>query len=89
MELTVRVHLDGAMTARRAADIAERMKRYEARFEHVKELDEGTSLFRDVARHLLREGQAGECCCFMADCAARLLGNRAGRLIEGMRRAKR
>ena len=31
MELTVRVHLDGAMTARRAADIAERMKRYEAR----------------------------------------------------------
>ena len=65
------------------------MKRYEARFEHVKELDEGTSLFRDVARHLLREGQAGECCCFMADCAARLLGNRAGRMIEGMRRAKR
>ena len=31
MELTVRVHLDGAMTARRAADIAERMKRFESR----------------------------------------------------------
>lgn len=31
MELTVRVHLDGAMTARRAADIAERMKRFDAR----------------------------------------------------------
>lgn len=31
MELTVRVHLDGAMTARRAADIAERMKKFESR----------------------------------------------------------
>ena len=31
MELTVRVHLDGAMTARRAADIAERMKKFASR----------------------------------------------------------
>ena len=31
MELTVRAHLDSMMTARRAADIAERMKRFDAR----------------------------------------------------------
>ena len=31
MELTIRVQLGGTLTTRRAADIAERMKRYEAR----------------------------------------------------------
>ena len=31
MELTIHVRLSGALTTRRAADIAERMKRYEAR----------------------------------------------------------
>lgn len=31
MELTVWAHLDSMMTARRAADIAERMKRFDAR----------------------------------------------------------
>ena len=31
MELTIRVRLGGTLTTRRAADIAERMKRYEAR----------------------------------------------------------
>ena len=31
MELTIRVLLGGTLTTRRAADIAERMKRYEAR----------------------------------------------------------
>ena len=31
MELAVRAHLDSMMTARRAADIAERMKRFESR----------------------------------------------------------
>ncbi|MCI7736947.1 MAG: glycosyltransferase [Clostridiales bacterium] len=74
---------------RRNLLIGRTMKRYEARFEHVRELGEGVALFQDVALQLLGEGQIGECCCFMADCAVRLLGNRAGRLIEGMRRAKR
>lgn len=67
---------------RRNLLIGRTMKRYEARFEHAKELGEGVALFRDVERQLLSEGQIGECCCFMADCAARLLGNRAGRMIE-------
>ena len=31
MELTIRVQLGGALTTRRAADIAERIKRFEAR----------------------------------------------------------
>ena len=31
MELTIHVHLSGALTTRRAADIAEKMKRFEAR----------------------------------------------------------
>ena len=74
---------------RRNLLIGRTMKRYEARFEYAQELGEGAALFGDVSRQLLGEGQVGECCCFAADCAARLLGNRVGRLIEGMRRAKR
>ena len=74
---------------RRNLLIGRTMKRYEARFEYAQELGEGAALFGDVSRQLLGEGQVGECCCFAADCAVRLLGNRVGRLIEGMRRAKR
>lgn len=74
---------------RRNLLIGRTMKRYEARFEYAQELGEGAALFGDVSRQLLGEGQVGECCCFAADCAVRLLGNRVGRLIEGMRCAKR
>ncbi|MBW3093434.1 glycosyltransferase family 2 protein [Bifidobacterium sp. 82T10] len=39
---------------------------------------EGASLVRHVMGNLARTGQIGEMCWFCLDCAARLLGNRAG-----------
>ena len=43
------------------------------------EVGEGTRLVRSVSRQLLKEGHVGEVFAFGVDCAARLLGNRAGR----------
>lgn len=59
------------------------MKRYERRFEYVKETGEGIGLARAVLMQLIREGELVECVCFAASCAARLLGNRVGRYLEG------
>lgn len=44
------------------------------------ELGEGARLVKSVVTDLVREGNALELFAFGADCAARLLGNRAGRL---------
>lgn len=63
--------------------IGRTMKRYEARFEHVGEVETGVKLVKVVLRDLLRSGHIFECFCFCMNCAARLLGNRAGRYMEG------
>ena len=67
---------------RRNYIVGRTMKRYEERFAHVSEMGEGVALARRVMAGLLREGELGECCCFAANCAARLLGNRAGRWTQ-------
>lgn len=59
------------------------MKRYEQRFEYVKETGEGVGLAKAVLTQLVREGELVECVCFAASCVARLLGNRVGRYREG------
>lgn len=43
------------------------------------EVGEGTRLVKQVSKQLLREGRVSELAAFGMDCAARLLGNRAGR----------
>ncbi|MCC6102892.1 MAG: glycosyltransferase family 2 protein [Olegusella sp.] len=48
---------------------------------HASEIGEGGRLVKSVARTLLSEGQISEFFAFGVDCAARLLGNRAGRKI--------
>lgn len=58
------------------------MKRYEARFAHVNEMGEGTKLAKAVLMQLLKEIHLIEAMCFCADCAARLFGNRLGRMAE-------
>lgn len=62
------------------------MKRYEERFCHVQEMGEGTKLAKAVLVQLLREKRIAESAAFCMDCAARLLGNRAGRWAEGRSR---
>lgn len=63
------------------------MKRYEERFERVKETGTGARLAFAVFGRLLKEHEFAECICFAADCAARLLGNRIGRLSESVKKA--
>lgn len=58
------------------------MKRYEARFSHVSEMGEGTKLAKAVLLALLKEGRPLEALRFSMDCAARLFGNRLGRMQE-------
>ena len=58
------------------------MKRYEARFSHVSEMGEGTKLAKAVLIALIKEGRPLEALRFSMDCAARLLGNRLGRMQE-------
>ena len=67
---------------RRNYIVGRTMKRYEARFSHVNEMGEGTKLAKAVLLALLREGRPLETVRFCLDCAARLLGNRLGRLME-------
>jgi len=62
------------------------MKRYEERFVHVSELGEGTKLAKAVLMQLLRDLRVIEAFCFCVDCAARLLGNRLGRLAEAKKK---
>ncbi len=68
---------------RRNLIVGRTMKRYEARFDHVSETGAGAKLALSVMRRLVREKEYIECVCFAADCAARLLGNRVGRFLEG------
>jgi len=67
---------------RRNYIVGRTMKRYEERFSHVSEMGEGTKLAKAVLIALLKEGRLIEALCFCMDCAARLLGNRLGRLAE-------
>lgn len=47
---------------------------------HASELNEGGKLVKSISTQLLREGCIAELMAFGVDCAARLLGNRKGRL---------
>jgi len=71
-----------AQQFRRNYIVGRTMKRYEERFAHVNEMGEGTKLAKTVLVQLLREMHLIEALCFCADCAARLLGNRLGRMHE-------
>ena len=72
---------------RRNLLIGRTMKRYEARFEHVQEMGTGMALAKNVLFTLFRERHVWECSCFCANCTARMLGNRVGRILE-MRQRK-
>ncbi len=63
------------------------MKHYEDRFANAEEMGEGVKLALAVVRTLVREGHVWECVPFAFNCAARLLGNRAGRHAAGKERA--
>ena len=65
------------------------MQHYSARFDHAKEIGAGTALVKSVMLKLLQEKQFTEIFCFALNCAARLLGNRAGRLAETLEEKKR
>lgn len=63
------------------------MKHYEERFGHAEEMGEGVKLAVHVMKSLIRQGHVLECVPFALSCAARLLGNRAGRRAAGKERA--
>jgi rhamnosyltransferase len=52
------------------------------------EVGEGIRMVRGISAQLLREGRVGELAAFGVDCAARLLGNRAGRAAARRERAE-
>lgn len=58
------------------------MQRYEKELGCAGELGEGMKMLCRVTGQLLRGGHLLECVAFGADCAARFLGNRAGRRVE-------
>lgn len=72
-----------AQQYRRNYIVGRTMKRYEERFCHVTEMGEGAKLAKVVLGQLLREKRIAASVVFCMDCAARLLGNRAGRWAEG------
>ena len=49
------------------------------------EIGEGSRLVKSVLNTLLKEGRAGEAVSFLADCAARYVGNRVGRMDAAKR----
>ncbi len=61
------------------------MKRYEKRLSCGSETGEGLRLVRYVLGKLMSEGQILEAAAFCMNCAARLSGNRMGRMAEGRR----
>lgn len=67
---------------RRNYAIGRVLKRYEARFEHVRETGDGVALAKSVLLSLARRGHFIECFCFALNCSARLLGNRIGKRDE-------
>lgn len=66
---------------RRNALVGRFLEQYRAEIS-VSETGEGMAMVKTVLTHLLREGRPLGCAAFAMDCAARLLGNRAGRYIE-------
>jgi rhamnosyltransferase len=65
------------------------MQRYQERLCNVKETGEGIRLVKYVLKKLLKKGRIWESLCFCMNCAARLLGNRAGRHEEKKQQAKK
>lgn len=56
--------------------------RYENRFVNSQELGEGVKLAKSVLIKLLKKGDIGGSVRFAFDCAARLIGNRMGKMVE-------
>ena len=67
---------------RRNYAIGRVLKRYEVRFEHVRETGDGVALAKSVLLSLARRGHFIKCFCFALNCSARLLGNRIGKRDE-------
>ena len=61
------------------------LARYASRLGSSGELGEGMRMARAVSLQLLRDGHVMECAAFALNCAARLLGSRAGRRDEARR----
>ena len=55
------------------------MKRHNDELRGVSDLGEGMKLVKFVLKRLAKEGRLIEICAFLLDCAARVVGNRAGR----------
>lgn len=64
---------------RRNVLIGRFLQEYGERLGNLRETGEGLRMVRQVLSQLLRSGHPLECPAFAADCAARLLGSRAGR----------
>ena len=75
-------NLTWAQEYRRNYAIGRVLKRYEARFEHVRETGDGVALVKAVLLSLAKGGHFIECIRFAFNCSARLLGNRMGRRDE-------
>lgn len=58
------------------------MQRYHKELHDAKETSQGIKLVKYVLNRLWKERQLGECISFCFHCAARLLGNRMGRMKE-------
>ena len=67
---------------RRNYIVGRTMKRYEERFAYIEEMSVGGKLAKAVMLQLLREKRPLEMFAFLMDGAARLLGNRLGRMAE-------
>lgn len=65
---------------RRNRAVGEFLAEYDEELAVPDEVGEGTRLAKNVLGTLLHEGRPGEAAAFAVDCAARLMGNREGRL---------
>lgn len=65
---------------KRNREVGEFLAKYNAELNVPDEIGEGSRLVKDVFTSLLREGDYSEVFAFIFDCAARLIGNRVGRL---------
>ena len=64
------------------------LARYADRFDGLSLKSEGMKMVQHVAGRLLREGHPLECCAFIMNCAARLLGHEAGVRLNRKEAAK-
>ena len=67
---------------RRNFIVGQTLQRFKVRFRDVQEYREGKELAVSVLKGLIKEGCLMDCLRFAADCSARLLGNRMGRIAE-------